>query len=64
MSSYYLSEDLARFGEIGKATPQLFEQFLNWYKATMEPGVRRSTFLRRSRSYHRRRVTTSPGPSR
>jgi alkylhydroperoxidase/carboxymuconolactone decarboxylase family protein len=39
MASYYLSEDLARFGEISKTTPQLFEQFLTWYKATMEPGA-------------------------
>jgi 4-carboxymuconolactone decarboxylase len=39
MSSYYVSEDLARFGEIAKTNPQLFERFLAWYKATMEPGV-------------------------
>src|SRR5262245_4202461 len=39
MSSYYLSEDLARFGEIAKTNPQLFEQFLVWYQSTMEPGA-------------------------
>jgi alkylhydroperoxidase/carboxymuconolactone decarboxylase family protein len=39
MPSYYLSEDLARFGEIAKTNPQLFEHFLRWYSATMEPGV-------------------------
>ena len=39
MASYYLSEDLARFGEIAKSTPQLFEQFMKWYGAAMEPGA-------------------------
>ncbi len=39
MPSYYLSEDLARFGDIAKTNPQLFEHFLKWYSATMEPGV-------------------------
>lgn len=39
MPSYYLSEDLARFGEIGKTNPQLFEQFLAWYQSTMAPGA-------------------------
>src|SRR5262245_45702416 len=39
MPSYYLSEDLARFGDIAKTNPQLFEKFLAWYSATMEPGA-------------------------
>jgi alkylhydroperoxidase/carboxymuconolactone decarboxylase family protein len=39
MPSYYLSEDLARFGDIGKTNPQLFDLFLKWYSATMEPGT-------------------------
>ena len=39
MPSYYLSEDLARFGDIAKTNPQLFEHFLRWYSATMEPGA-------------------------
>ena len=39
MASYYLSEDLARFGEIAKSNPQLWEQFMRWYSATMEPGA-------------------------
>ncbi|MEO7327603.1 MAG: carboxymuconolactone decarboxylase family protein [Minicystis sp.] len=39
MSSYYVSEDLARFGEIAKVNPQLFELFLKWYSTTMEPGA-------------------------
>lgn len=39
MPSYYLSEDLARFGDIAKANPDLFAQFMKWYAASMEPGV-------------------------
>src|SRR5690348_11887763 len=39
MPSYYLSEDLARFGEIAKTSPRLFDLFLKWYSATMEDGA-------------------------
>jgi alkylhydroperoxidase/carboxymuconolactone decarboxylase family protein len=39
MSSYYLSEDLARFGEMSKASPKLYDQFMKWYGATMEKGA-------------------------
>jgi 4-carboxymuconolactone decarboxylase len=39
MSSYYLSEDLARFGEIGKTTPKHFESFMKWYGGAMEAGA-------------------------
>ena len=39
MPSYYLSEDLARFGEIAKTNPRLFDLFLKWYSATMEKGA-------------------------
>jgi alkylhydroperoxidase/carboxymuconolactone decarboxylase family protein len=39
MPSYDVSEDLARFGDIRKTNPQLFEAFLRWYTATMEPGA-------------------------
>ena len=39
MGSYYLSEDLARFGDIGKTDPARFELFLKWYAAVMEPGA-------------------------
>lgn len=39
MPSYYLSEDLARFGDISKTNPRLFELFLKWYSETMEPGA-------------------------
>ena len=39
MSSYYLSEDLARFGALAKSSPKLFDLFMKWYQATMEPGA-------------------------
>jgi len=39
MPSYYLSEDLARFGEMAKTNPKLFDLFLKWYSATMERGA-------------------------
>ncbi|MEZ5989596.1 MAG: arsenosugar biosynthesis-associated peroxidase-like protein [Planctomycetota bacterium] len=40
MSDYYDDQDLARFGEVGKASPELFESFLAWYaRATGGPGV-------------------------
>ena len=39
MPSYYLSEDLARFGDIAKTNPKLFDLFLKWYAATMEEGA-------------------------
>ena len=39
MPSYYLSEDLARFGEMAKTNPQLFDLFMKWYAATMENGA-------------------------
>src|SRR5215510_6860417 len=39
MGSYYLSEDLARFGEISKTNGPLFEKFLVWYQSTMDGGA-------------------------
>ena len=39
MPSYYMSEDLARFGEIAKTNPKLFDLFLQWYSTTMEKGA-------------------------
>ncbi|HUP49433.1 MAG TPA: carboxymuconolactone decarboxylase family protein [Thermoanaerobaculia bacterium] len=39
MPSYYMSEDLSRFGEIAKTNPKLFDLFLQWYSATMEKGA-------------------------
>jgi alkylhydroperoxidase/carboxymuconolactone decarboxylase family protein len=39
MASYYLSEDLARFSDLAKTNPRLFDLFMKWYSATMEPGA-------------------------
>lgn len=39
MPSYYLSEDLARFGDMSKSSPQLFDHFMKWYGTTMEGGA-------------------------
>ena len=39
MPSYYLSEDLARFTEMSKTSPKLFDLFMKWYGATMDPGA-------------------------
>ena len=39
MPSYYMSEDLARFGEISKTNPHLFDLFFKWYSTTMERGA-------------------------
>lgn len=39
MPSYYNSEDLARFSDMAKTNPRLFELFMGWYSATMEKGA-------------------------
>ena len=39
MSDYYRAEDLGRFAEIGKYKPELFNKFMEWYNATLEPGL-------------------------
>jgi alkylhydroperoxidase/carboxymuconolactone decarboxylase family protein len=39
MAGYYLSEDLARFGDIVKSAPAQWEAFSKWYTTTMEPGA-------------------------
>ncbi|MCK6548614.1 carboxymuconolactone decarboxylase family protein [Myxococcota bacterium] len=39
MSSYYMSEDLQRFAEMSKTNPKLFDLFMKWYGAAMEPGA-------------------------
>ena len=35
MPSYYVSEDLARFGEMAKTNPRLFDLFMKWYQTSM-----------------------------
>ena len=37
--SYYEEEDLARFGDVGKHAPQLFEKFMEWYQACQAEGA-------------------------
>ena len=39
MSSYYLSEDLARFAEMGKTNERSFSDFMKWYGGVMEAGA-------------------------
>jgi alkylhydroperoxidase/carboxymuconolactone decarboxylase family protein len=34
-----MSEDLARFGDIAKTTPHLFDNFLQWYSNSMKAGA-------------------------
>lgn len=36
---YYHAPDLARFGDMGKAAPQLWEAFLAWYNAVFADGA-------------------------
>ena len=37
--SYYEEEDHARFGEVGRHRPDLFEKFMAWYQACQEDGA-------------------------
>jgi 4-carboxymuconolactone decarboxylase len=37
--SYYEEEDLERFSEVGKHSPELFEKFMEWYQACQEEGA-------------------------
>jgi 4-carboxymuconolactone decarboxylase len=37
--AYYNEEDLARFREVGRERPDLFEKFLTWYNAAQEEGA-------------------------
>ena len=39
MTEYYKTEDLDRFGEMGKSSPELFKKFMDWYTAALQPGV-------------------------
>ncbi|HET6513587.1 MAG TPA: arsenosugar biosynthesis-associated peroxidase-like protein, partial [Thermodesulfovibrionales bacterium] len=39
MTEYYKDEDLDRFGEVGKHNPELFQKFMAWYGAALEPGL-------------------------
>jgi len=37
--SYYHSDDLPRFGEIGEFAPELAEKFFDWYGAVFQEGA-------------------------
>jgi len=37
--SYYEENDLARFGEMGRHRPDLFQKFMAWYDACQEDGA-------------------------
>lgn len=39
MGDYYMDEDLDRFSEVGKYSPELFKKFLEWYNSALTPGV-------------------------
>jgi 4-carboxymuconolactone decarboxylase len=39
MGDYYNSDDLGRFGEVGKHKPELFKKFMDWYQASLEAGA-------------------------
>jgi len=39
MGDYYHDEDLGRFNEIGKARPELFRKFMDWYSSSLQPGA-------------------------
>ena len=39
MADYFNSEDLARFAEVGKSAPQLFDMFMKWYGESMKEGA-------------------------
>lgn len=39
MGDYYNSDDLDRFGEVGRNKPELFRKFMEWYQASLEAGA-------------------------
>ena len=39
MAGYYHDEDLARFPEIGKSAPELWQKFSEWYGAVFAEGA-------------------------
>lgn len=39
MADYFNSEDLARFNEVGKGSPELFNMFMKWYGECMKDGA-------------------------
>jgi len=39
MEHYYHRDDLAKFSDIGKASPELWQKFLDWYSAVFSEGA-------------------------
>ncbi len=39
MMSYYEEKDLARFAEMGRHRPDLYQKFMAWYEACQEEGA-------------------------
>ena len=39
MSDYYKRADLGRFADLGKAAPDLWQKFSDWYGAVFEEGA-------------------------
>lgn len=39
MDTYYHPPDLAKFGDMGKDAPELWEKFLQWYNAVFAEGA-------------------------
>ena len=39
METYYHPKDLPRFGEMGQASPELWNKFLAWYNAVFAEGA-------------------------
>ena len=39
METYYHPHDLARFGDMGKEAPELWQKFSEWYAAVFKEGA-------------------------
>src|SRR5437016_12883721 len=39
MEHYYKAEDLGKFSDIGKDSPELWEKFSSWYSAVFKEGA-------------------------
>ena len=39
MDTYYHPKDLAKFGDMGKDAPELWQKFLEWYNAVFADGA-------------------------
>src|SRR5687767_3296587 len=39
MDTYYHPKDLAKFGEMGKDAPELWQKFSEWYSAVFKEGA-------------------------